>query len=187
MPIALVRSISLPSLKIYTAFSLLLVSGCIYYAFDVVRTDPHWKLHQNTTHPRAASLLKSSNAAIAALTNSDLLSSLASSLSSKDKEEVERTAEEQPENVYTGEILNENSSFTHQLRDVVSFMTHEPVCIWVRIALAFIIFCTLRLTHIKCYQMCSFMELIRLSASIITADYVTLVKISVLKFRNVLA
>lgn len=127
MPIALVRSISLPNLKIYTTISLLLVSGCLYYAFDVVRTDPQWKLHHNTSYhspTRPSSLLKSSNDAIAVLTNSDLLSSLTSSLASVESEKEESLQEET-----TG--VNGTSSFTSQLKDVVSFMTHEPVCIWV--------------------------------------------------------
>lgn len=128
MPIALVRSISLPNLKIYTTVSLLLVSGCLYYAFDVVRTDPQWKLHHNTSFhssTRPSSLLKSSNDAIAVLTNSDLLSSLTSSLASAESEKEEIPQE----NIF--ESVNGTSSFTNQLKDVVSFMTHEPICIWV--------------------------------------------------------
>lgn len=134
MPIALVRSISLPNLKVYTTISLLLVSGCLYYAFDVVRTDPQWKLHHNTSHSssRPASLLKSSNDAIAVLTNSELLSSLTSSLtsSSDDKKDEER-ADQHNNDVFDEANLNDTSSFTNQLKDVASFMTHEPVCIWV--------------------------------------------------------
>ena len=132
MPIALVRSISLPNLKIYTTISLLLVSGCLYYAFDVVRTDPQWKLHHNTSHSsaRSASLLKSSNDAIAALASSDLLSSLNLPPS---RPEGSHEEQEQPETVYDEVNVNgtTSSSFTNQLKDVVSFMTHEPVCIWV--------------------------------------------------------
>lgn len=133
MPIALVRSISLPNLKVYTTISLLLVSGCLYYAFDVVRTDPQWKLHHNTSHhspSRPASLLKSSNDAIAVLTNSELLSSLTSSLTSSDDKKGEEKTDEH-DNVFEEAGLNDTSSFTSQLKDVASFMTHEPVCIWV--------------------------------------------------------
>lgn len=133
MPIALVRSISLPNLKIYTTISLLLVSGCLYYAFDVVRTDPQWKLHHNTSHhsaSRPTSLLKSSNDAISVLTNSDLLSSLSSSLTTSEEKVVARKADQQ-ENIFNEANLNDTSSFTDQLKDVVSFMTHEPICIWV--------------------------------------------------------
>lgn len=134
MPIALVRSISLPNLKVYTTISLLLVSGCLYYAFDVVRTDPQWKLHHNTsyhTSARPSSLLKSSNDALSVLTNSDLLSTLTSSLTSGESEEKEPTQE----NLFdeTAGNVNGSSSFTHQLKDVVSFMTHEPICIWVSV------------------------------------------------------
>lgn len=127
MPIALVRSISLPNLKIYTTISLLLVSGCLYYAFDVVRTDPQWKLHHNTSYhssSRPSSLLKSSNDAIAVLTNSDLLSSLTSTLASTESEKEESIFDD-------AAGVNGTSSFTSQLKDVVSFMTHEPICIWV--------------------------------------------------------
>lgn len=134
MPIALVRSISLPNLKIYTTISLLLVSGCLYYAFDVVRTDPQWKLHHNTSHHATArpTILKSSNDAISVLTNSDLLSSLTSSLAaSEDKEQVPSSSKNHPENIFDEVNLNDTSSFTNQLKDVFSFMTHEPVCIWV--------------------------------------------------------
>lgn len=135
MPIALVRSISLPNLKIYTTISLLLVSGCLYYAFDVVRTDPQWKLHHNTSHhstSRPSSLLKSSNDAIAVLTNSELLSSLSSSLASSEEKEGKTTnrEEQQQENLFEESSVNE-TTFTNQLKDVVSFMTHEPICIWV--------------------------------------------------------
>lgn len=136
MPIALVRSISLPNLKIYTTISVLLVSGCLYYAFDVIRTDPQWKLHHNTSYhltSRSASLLRSSNDAIAVLTNSDLLSSLTTSLAASDeKEEAESNRGNQLETVYDETAkLNETNSFKNQLKDVVIFMTQEPVCIWV--------------------------------------------------------
>ena len=133
MPIALVRSISLPNLKIYTTISLLLVSGCLYYAFDVVRTDPQWKLHHNTSHhptSRPASLLKSSNDAISALTHSELMTSLSLTASEKEIKDSSKT-EEQPEKMFGEVNLNKNSSFTNQLKDVFSFMTQEPVCIWV--------------------------------------------------------
>lgn len=133
MPIALVRSISLPNLKIYTTISLLLVSGCLYYAFDVVRTDPQWKLHQNTSYystSRPSSLLKTSNDAIAVLTNSDLLSSLSSLASSEEKEPTVTNKDDQQENLFEGSNVNE-TTFTNQLKDVMSFMTHEPICIWV--------------------------------------------------------
>jgi hypothetical protein len=143
MPIALVRSISLPNLKIYTTISLLLVSGCFYYAFDVVRTDPHWKIHQNTSQNYAPVLKQSSNDAVSVLTNSELLSSLASSLESTnskptvdvvvEEEKVATTAasSQQSSSVFEGSNSNETSSFLDQMKDVIQYMTHEPFCIWV--------------------------------------------------------
>lgn len=128
MPIALVRSISLPNLKIYTACSLLLVSGCLYYAFDVVRTDPQWKLHYNSSQlssSRHSSLLKSSNDAISALTSSDLLSSLTSSLAASEEKD------DQHEGLFDENGFNDTNTISGQLKDVMSFMFHEPVCIWV--------------------------------------------------------
>lgn len=135
MPIALVRSISLPNLKIYTTISLLCLSGCLYYAFDVVRTDPQWKLHHNTSHhttSRPSSLLKPSNDAIAVLTSSDLLSSLSSSLASSDH--TEETEKNQEEHLFDESNLNE-TTLTNQLKDVMSFMCHETICIWVSLPL----------------------------------------------------
>lgn len=133
MPIALVRSISLPNLKIYTACSLLLVSGCFYYAFDVVRTDPQWKLHYNSSHlspSRPSSLLKSSNDAISALTSSDLLSSLTSSLAATEEKDDQ---DGQHQSLFDETSFNETNTISGQLKDVVSFMFHEPVCIWVSV------------------------------------------------------
>lgn len=153
MPIALVRSISLPNLKVYTTISLLLVSGCLYYAFDVVRTDPQWKLHHNTSHhssSRPASLLKSSNDAIAVLTNSELLSSLTSSLTSSDDKKGEERAD-QHDSVFEEANLNDTSSFANQLKDVASFMTHEPVCIWVSGCFFFFFLATFSLSSQSIY------------------------------------
>jgi hypothetical protein len=142
MPIALVRSISLPNLKIYTTLSLLLVSGCFYYAFDVVRTDPHWKLHQNTslhnaiTRSSSATLKQSSSAASDVLTHDELLSSLTSTLAEKNnnKKEVKETSHEKVQESLFNELnQNETSSLINQLKDVIQFMTHEPVCIWVSV------------------------------------------------------
>lgn len=115
MPIALVRSISLPNLKIYTACSLLLVSGCLYYAFDVVRTDPQWKLHYNSSQ------LSSSRP-------SSLLSSLTSSLAASKQTDDQ---DGKHEGLFDETGFNDTNTISSQLKDVVSFMFHEPVCIWV--------------------------------------------------------
>lgn len=152
MPIALVRSISLPNLKIYTTVSLLLVSGCFYYAFDVVRTDPQWKIHQNLTSNYAISrpsVLKQSSSD--ALTNGEILSSLPSSLDSattttqangddddnnaNNNNDKSKVIEVKPENNIFGDEASQNQtdSLVSQLKEVAQFMTHEPFCIWVSI------------------------------------------------------
>lgn len=133
MPIALVHSISLPNLKIYTTISLLLVSGCFYYAFDVVRTDPHWKLHQNLTNNFAItrpSLKQQSNDA---LTDSEIISSLKSSLQkTSDKSEMPDVSQDKiQESVFDETSQNQTNTLASQLKEVAQFMTHEPICIWV--------------------------------------------------------
>lgn len=134
MPIALIRSISLPNLKIYTTISLLLVSGCIYYSFNVVTTDPHWKLQSNATAASGHSAQKSQNDAVASvtslLTNTDLLASL---LPREDTKRNDENAESilNDGNLFDNVDYNDTNTFTAQLKDVVSFMGQEPVCIWV--------------------------------------------------------
>jgi hypothetical protein len=131
MPIALVRSISLPNLKIYTTISLLLVSGCFYYAFDTVRTDPQWKLHQNSSHYSISrsTILKQQQQQ----QQSTSIENIVVESAPADKIEhviAEEKLLEPP--IFFDEInQNETSTLVSQLKDVVQFMTHEPVCIWV--------------------------------------------------------
>jgi hypothetical protein len=142
MPIAIVRSLSLPNLKIYTTISLLLVSGCVYYSFNVVK-DPNWKLQNNTTihlhqHASPQSILsKSSNDAVSTVAE-HLISSLtkASSSSESDTDEVKEQVVELEKPVIDNLpvmnlTFNETRTFTTHLRDTFSFMSQEPICIWV--------------------------------------------------------
>ncbi|CAO1373877.1 unnamed protein product [Diamesa serratosioi] len=121
MPIALIRSISLPNLKLYATVSLLLVSICIYYSFNVVTADPHWRLKSNTTSTGIQNVLKSQNDGVSSVTslliNTDLLVSLLPRYDNVD--------------------YNKTNSFTAQLNNVVSFMSQEPVCIWTLINMAY--------------------------------------------------
>lgn len=135
MPIALVRSISLPNLKIYTTISLLLVSGCFYYAFDTVRTDPHWKLHQNSSHNYAISRLKHQHSSAVdnvetSLANSEILTTTDEKSKTSDSVEMEEEKLETPP-LFEEISQNETSTLVSQLKDVIQFMTHEPICIWV--------------------------------------------------------
>ena len=137
MPIALVHSISLPNLKIYTTISLLLVSGCFYYAFDVVRTDPHWKLHQNLTNNFAITRpnLKQQHSGDA-LADNEIISSLKSSLEQTNEEiekvdTIEVIQEKIQETLFDESNQNQTTTLVNQLKEVAQFMTHEPICIWV--------------------------------------------------------
>lgn len=146
MPIALVRSISLPNLKIYTTISLLLVSGCFYYAFDTVRTDPQWKLHQNSSHnyaiSRSSSIVKQQQQSSAMddveseslLTNGDILDEKSKISVVEEQEDEEEKLESSP--MFDEINQNETSTLVSQLKDVIQFMTHEPICIWVRFLLS---------------------------------------------------
>lgn len=155
MPLALVRSISLPNLKIYTTISLLLVSGCIYYSFNVVKNDPNWKLQHNTTGVPSlinqqtnhqSSLLKSSSdAVVSILTASQSTSETTNSIES-DTETIASASDVEinnninsvnhNENVLFENLaasVNETRTFTTHLKDTFSFMSQEPICIWVSV------------------------------------------------------
>jgi hypothetical protein len=125
MPIALVRSFSPPNLKIYTTISVLLVSLCFYYAFETVR-NPDWLQNRyNSSQLASRSIfLKSSSDVISVLSKNDILSSLSSS-SSENSDSL----------IYNDDIENKNvsRSMMKHLQDVLIFMSHEPICIWVRI------------------------------------------------------
>jgi hypothetical protein len=123
MPIALVRSFSPPNLKIYTTISILLVSLCFYYAFETVR-NPDWLQNRyNSSQLASRSIfLKSSSDVISVLSaKNDILSSLSSSVENSDSV------------IYNDEIENKNvsRSMMKHLQDVLIFMSHEPICIWV--------------------------------------------------------
>lgn len=127
MPIALVHSISLPNLKIYTTISLLLLSGCFYYAFDVVRSDPQW--NQNLTSNFAITRPNLKQQSGDALADSELISSLKSSLEQANDLSQEKIQQES--SVFEESNQNHTQTLANQLKDVAQFMTHEPICIWV--------------------------------------------------------
>uniref|UniRef100_A0A182PHA0 E3 ubiquitin-protein ligase AMFR n=1 Tax=Anopheles epiroticus TaxID=199890 RepID=A0A182PHA0_9DIPT len=57
MPVALNGSVPLPSVRVYTSVTVLLMSVCLYYAL-IMTSDPNWRQHTNitasTTHGTAA-------------------------------------------------------------------------------------------------------------------------------------
>ncbi|XP_053672554.1 E3 ubiquitin-protein ligase AMFR-like [Anopheles nili] len=54
MPVALNGSLPLPSVRVYTSVTVLLMSVCLYYAL-IVTSDPNWRQHTNTTTPAVPS------------------------------------------------------------------------------------------------------------------------------------
>ncbi|XP_052862115.1 E3 ubiquitin-protein ligase AMFR-like [Anopheles cruzii] len=50
MPVALNGSIPLPSVRVYTSITVLMMSACLYYAL-IMTSDPHWRQHANITTP----------------------------------------------------------------------------------------------------------------------------------------
>lgn len=130
MPIALVRSFSPPNLKIYTTVSVLLLSLCFYYAFETVRHPDWMQQRYNTSQLASRSIfLKSSGDVISVLSKNDILSSL----SQADEDDVDVDVSDN-EMVYESESENRNVSsrtVMKHLRDVLIFMSHEPICIWV--------------------------------------------------------
>lgn len=129
MPIALVRSFSPPNLKIYTTVSVLLVSLCFYYAFESVRNPDWMQQRYNTSQLATRSMfLKSSGDVISVLSKNDILSSL----SQQSDEETDDVDVNDSEIIYESESRNVSSrTMMKQLRDVLIFMSHEPICIWV--------------------------------------------------------
>uniref|UniRef100_A0A182U266 Uncharacterized protein n=1 Tax=Anopheles melas TaxID=34690 RepID=A0A182U266_9DIPT len=48
MPVALNGSVPLPSVRVYTSVTVLLMSACLYYALAMT-SDPNWRQHTNIT------------------------------------------------------------------------------------------------------------------------------------------
>ncbi|XP_052896643.1 E3 ubiquitin-protein ligase AMFR-like [Anopheles moucheti] len=48
MPVALNGSVPLPSVRVYTSVTVLLMSACLYYAL-IMTSDPNWRQHTNMT------------------------------------------------------------------------------------------------------------------------------------------
>lgn len=127
MPIALVRSFSPPNLKIYTTVSVLLVSLCFYYAFETVR-HPDWMQNRyNTSQLASRSIFLKSSDVMSIFSRNDFVSSLsAPSVDVSDNSDIIYETEESENN----RNVSSRTVMKH-LRDVLIFMSHEPICIWV--------------------------------------------------------
>lgn len=130
MPSEILSRIPLPSLRLYTSLSVLLVVGCVFYSFSVT-SDPSWKQNVNITlhYPPPVSLdsvLPASEAGVhvggggGAPSNHELAFA---------------AAEKMRRDGFAGDVhMTDPSDFRtlmDQLRDMMSFMGQEGVCIWV--------------------------------------------------------
>lgn len=156
MPVVLNGSIPLPSIRVYTSASILLVSICLYYAVSVT-SDPFWRQQSNATATAAtpAAILAAGttgaagDAAVAAANPVDgVAAKLDSVLTVKEIDDLEEKilaatdADLQKMMEHEAELLesavaNDSRSIGAHLKDIASFMGSEPVCIWTLINMAY--------------------------------------------------
>lgn len=132
MPAEVLSRIPLPSLRVYTALSVLLVAGCVYYSFSVT-SDPSWKQNVNITqHYPPVSLEEALEIKLNGGGGGEEAAAMAD-------REVHRVVE----SVKGGEmeLLSEMQAYEGEggdyrtimdlLKDMMSFMGQEAICIWV--------------------------------------------------------
>lgn len=161
MPVVLNGSIPLPSIRVYTSASILLVSICLYYACSVT-SDPFWRQQSNataaaaTSSPSATTILAGTGAGPgvanpAGVANQPAVGpggKLDSVLTVKEIDDLEEKilaatdADLQKMMADEAELLesavaNDSRSIGAHLKDIASFMGSEPVCIWTLINMAY--------------------------------------------------
>lgn len=144
MPNVILDRIPLPNLRLYTSVSVLLVSCCIYYAISST-SDPFWRFDNNTTASDSFFSL-SPDAIIAGLdsTGIDLEKILdvghaaptdAASLikDASDEQQQQEVANTVLQYISPDQrkLFNDTRTIGSKVKDVVSFMVQEPICIWV--------------------------------------------------------
>lgn len=122
MPSEILSRIPLPSLRVYTTISVLLVAGCVYYAFNVTN-EPSWRQNVNIT-------LQYPPAATAALEDGSVAIVVPEQASVEEHVNVKSSGNE---NVLDSsyDIDGEFRTVWDQLQDIISFMGQEAICIWV--------------------------------------------------------
>lgn len=129
MSTVLLDRIPLPNFKIYTTISVLFVSACVYYAIGVT-SDPYWRLQNNsTTSPDDLSTGLLENTIIGA---DGLLKAAVEGLNKLESRVlISNRILSDGAQVEDEDFLNDSRSFTGQAKDVIAFMSQEPICIWV--------------------------------------------------------
>ncbi|XP_039446559.1 E3 ubiquitin-protein ligase AMFR-like [Culex pipiens pallens] len=161
MPVVLNGSIPLPSIRVYTSASILLVSICLYYACSVT-SDPFWRQQSNATAAAAPTILAAGTATAGAAGEAAAGAAAAgpaaaggvpgvkldSVLTVKEIDDLEekilaatdadlqRMMADEAE-LLESAVANDSRSIGAHLKDIASFMGSEPVCIWTLINMAY--------------------------------------------------
>ncbi|XP_058458333.1 E3 ubiquitin-protein ligase AMFR-like [Malaya genurostris] len=166
MPIVLSGTLPLPSIRVYTSASILLVSFCLYYSVSVT-SDPFWRQQSNATSSAVGgnvnSVLTGSVSSAAATATGDAATGavaagaganiaapdkLSSVLTVKELNDLEEkilaaTSDDLQKMIEHEAVLlehsvaNDSRTIGAHLKDVASFMGSEPVCIWTLINMAY--------------------------------------------------
>lgn len=144
MPNVILDRIPLPNLRLYTSVSVLLVSCCVYYAISST-SDPFWRFDNNTTATDSFFSL-SPDAIIAGLDGSgidiekilDVNHASSTDSGGSIKDGVDETQQQESANTVLQyispdqrKLFNDTRTIGSKVKDVVSFMVQEPICIWV--------------------------------------------------------
>lgn len=105
MPVILLDRLPLPSLKVYTTVSVLLLSASVYYAIQVT-SDQNWKINFSNSQSQ------SENSVFKIIWGGS-----------------QQTNVEPPKLNITAK--NDTRSIKNHFAEVVTFMIQEPHCIWV--------------------------------------------------------
>lgn len=110
MPVIPLDRLPLPSLRAYTAVSVLLLSGSIYYAVQIT-SDPNWKTNFTSSSPTSLPCDTGPQSFFKAVGN-------------------------ELNTPKTNNSVNDTRSLHYHLAEVVTFMLQEPHCIWVSLLFA---------------------------------------------------
>lgn len=161
MPTSLLDRIPLPNLKLYTTISVLLLSGCVYYAINAT-SDPYWRMQNNSTimssivssggttsklndvitDEELNDLNINNNNSDIVMNDNDVDSDDVSDNSSNDRQSVDAImrflgGKMESSELIDEKLFNEPRTFSGQFHDIVAFMSQEPICIWTLINMAY--------------------------------------------------
>lgn len=144
MPNVILDRIPLPNLRLYTSVSVLLVSCCVYYAISST-SDPFWRFDNNATASDSFFSL-SPDAIIAGFDGSgidiekilDVNNGVSTDGGGAIKDTIDDAQQSESANTVLQyispdqrKLFNDTRTIGSKVKDVVSFMVQEPICIWV--------------------------------------------------------